>query len=458
MRYKKILIPLLIFFASAASAEIPYDKIESGNIIQNSIGLGIFNKPLPLPDGQWKITSQSVTQVPLVNSRTQESSGSVSKYDFTLLNSDPGSPLSLMAVSITEKRTNVEYVGNPCVGNGNTNQWFKSLNDNSSYSGVKGCSISGGILNFRKIITNAASSNNPWVKTHLNNLEDQADTLPDNVVTVSMQARRDKSLDIGMIFFIRQEANLTDPSYENYLKSWINGAGSALVATLKNEQASIPALKHFNKAETSNTSQGTISNQYTSPFHDAIPLKDIVIKNNFDFVDISSSNLAETLQKCIPQFNGESNYARLPPATAVSATYTSPQSSRAFVIIKSKGLCIYRSSAGFPIFAGEEFLQTVTPTGAPKEIINQWNVRIADLIAKHGVARVAYVLKDGTAYIARYWTTREKPLELKYVVQQKPLGEWEKQDLDARFIDPGLEAVMVKNVDKTGEGTKALPF
>lgn len=453
------LAPLLLAaFVAAAQAQTTYDQLETGAIVQGAVGMGVFSKAMPLPGGPWKLVSRKVIETPLINSRDKTPSGSLSSYLLTLRNLEQNSLVPLVALSITEQRSNFDQGASPCVGSNNRNQWFDDFSEKAGNGGV-GCATSTGVSNFRKMLADAATSSNAWVKNNLQALADQANSLPDNVVVVEINARRFRGKSLRVAFILRQEANLTDTAYAAHLKPWIHATGLALLAVVENDAASIAMPTPFATPESAKGLAATpINNQVQSSLAEAVALKDIRIPSHFDFVDVTAANFREVLLQCLPQFAANATATQMPPPAAVSAVYAGAQTAPLFVLKKSKGLCVHRSASNFPIFAADEFLETITPAGVADSVIDRWNQRIAELIARKGEARIAYVFGDGHASIATYWVHASQPLELHYAARPKAIGEWEQQDVDARFADPALVAVNLVNADTKGEGKKSLPY
>jgi hypothetical protein len=457
------LFPLLLaLFIPAVQAQTTYDKLEMGAVVQGAIGLGIFAKPLPLPEGQWKVMGRTVTEIPLVNSRDKSNAGSVSRYLISLKNGDQSSLLPAMIVSITDRRTNVDLGGGLCNAGNVQNQLTDSFSDRPS-TRLFGCANSLGVSNFRKLAAGASSSSNPWVKMNLAGFADDAYTLPDNVVLVDIAASRFRGQDVNVTFLLKQEGNLNDPAYANHLKPWVHAAGLSLLAVVDNNAATIALPKPFGSAISPNgvsnsNSPVQINNQVQSTFTDVIPLKAIRIQSHFDTVEVTPANFREMLLQCIPQIGTNPNAIALPPASVVNATYASASSSRIFLLKKSSGLCLYRSSTNFPIFAGDAFIATVNPVGVPDDVADRWNKQLATLVAQQGMARVAFIFNNGNAAMAKYWINPSTPLELNYTSQQKSAGEWESQELDARFSDAALTSVSLTNANTKGEGKKKFPY
>lgn len=453
---------LLTFFIPAVQAQTTYDKLDVGTVVQGAIGLGIFAKPLPLPEGRWTVMGRTVTEIPLVTSRDKTNAGSVSRYLISLKNGDQSSLLPAMMVSITDRRSNMDLGVGLCKTGNVQNQLTDAFSDRPS-THLFGCANSLGVSNFKKLAAGASSSSNSWVKINLAGFADDAHTLPDNVVVVDIAASRFRGQDLNVTFLIKQEGNLNDPAYANHLKPWVHATGLSLLAVVDNNAATITLPKPFGPSTSANGISNSnpsvqINNQVQSTFTDAIPLRTIKIQSHFDIVDITPTNFREILVQCIPQIGTTPNAITFPPESVVNSSYSSASSSRIFLLKKSSGLCLYRSSTNFPIFAGDAFIATVNPVGVPDDVADRWNKQLATLVAQQGTARVAFIFNNGQASIVKYWINPSTPLELNYTSQQKSAGEWESQELDARFSDAALTSVSLANANTKGEGKKKFPY
>lgn len=460
MRIAQFLLLSVLLLARAAQGQTHYEQLEVGAAIQGGIGLGVFTKPFPMPPGQWTVVGRKVTDIPLINSRTKEPSGSVAKYDLTLKNAQPGSMLPLMVFTVTGRLTNLDNGVRPCNPSANKNQWVDTFPDKSTAgmasAGSSVCATSVGISNFKKFVADAAVNNSAWVKSMLSPVSSEAYTLPDNAVLVSLYASRYRGYSMEVAFFVKQEGNLTDPAYANHLQPWIHAAGLSLLAVVENNATTFSLPTPFPGA--TRGVSAVIDNRVQSTLADATPVGDVQIRKKFDLVEVRPDNLRTVLLNCIPQMAKSINTIEAPPPSVVSAVYKAGGSSRTFIVKKTQGLCLQTSSSNFPIFAAEAFQGTVKPVGVSDEVVEDWFMQIAGFVARQGSANVAYQYNNQNALAVRYWVDASAPLVIRYSTQLKGSGDWDRAQFDAVFSDPAMTTVASSNLNARNEGKKDLPF
>ncbi|MDZ7921184.1 hypothetical protein [Rhodoferax sp.] len=451
---------IVVLLAQAAQAQTHYEQLEVGKIVQGAIGLGMFSKPYPLPAGQWMLRGRNVQNIPLVNSKTREPSGSVSKYVLTLRNTESESMLPLIVVSFTERRSTLDGGVKPCNLSTNKNDWVDNFSDRpaSEYSSVGSfvCANSSGVSNFKKLVAEAGSHSNAWVKSILAPVAADANALPDNVVMVNIWASRYRAQTLETVYFVKQEGNLADPEYARHLKPWVHTTGQNLLAVVENKEGTVNVPGRFAGAESG--TPVVIDNSVLSTFADAVPADAIRIPKQFDLVDVRPDNFRSVLLSCLPQLGKNVDSFELPPANVVSATYKAANSSRTFVLKNSVGVCLQSSVTKYPIFAADTFLDTVRPWGISDEVATDWNAQIARLMAIRGNIQVAYQYPNQGAMTAKFWMDYSNPLMIRYTTQFKAQGDWAPQSFDLVFRDPSLIYVIPMKVNAKGEGKKDLPF
>lgn len=448
----------VLVLAQSAFAQTHYEQLEVGTTVQGGIGLGVFSKPYPLPPGQWIVAGRTVREIPLVSSLSKEPSGSVSRYDLTLKNAQPGSMLPLVVVSITGRLTNLSLGNKPCNPSVDKNKWVDTLTERSAgAAGVVGCAVTFGISNFKKYVADAGVNDNAWMRAVLSPLSGEAYTLPDNALMVSVSAGRFRGHNIEGAFFVRQEGNLFDPAYAQHMKPWVHATGLSLMAVVDNNAATLELPTPF-PAAMAGDKPVAIDNRAMSAFSDVVPVGNLQIQKRFDLVEVGPNNFKSVLLNCIPEFSRNIDAIQLPPPAVQHAIYKAGGVSRQFILKKTVGLCLRSSSANFPVFAAEAFLDTVKPQGVSEEVVEAWNMQIAALIARQGRANVAYQYGNHSALLVKYWVDAANPLPIRYTTQYKAAGEWDRQVQEAVFADPALVAVASVNVNAQGEGKKDLPF
>jgi hypothetical protein len=186
------------------------------------------------------------------------------------------------------------------------------------------------------------------------------------------------------------------------------------------------------------------ANKTFAPPTDFVPNNQIVITSKFKLITISKDNFFYEANKCVQSYN--------PDATAVRKTLEKfpsndilgvghVRSSKTFILYQTRGFCLERSAANFPIFAAEAIDKTVNPIGASPAITDNWYKQIAMLIATKGIAKIAYTFSNGNAFIATYWVESTKTTSLQYSSEFKKAGTWEKEVFDRKFSHPTATSV-----------------
>lgn len=180
------------------------------------------------------------------------------------------------------------------------------------------------------------------------------------------------------------------------------------------------------------------------PPEDYVPMAQVQIASRFTVIPVTRDNVDQEARKCIPKLPlGGAATARL--ADRVSSTDTTAlrhtSSANYFVVMQSSAVCIQQSSEKFPIFAAEAFFATVNPTGVPPDITDGWYRQLAMLLAKQGVAKVAYVYSNGNATLASYWFSGNSSVSLLYSSEFRKKGAWETERFDTQFSHPTIAGV-----------------
>lgn len=186
------------------------------------------------------------------------------------------------------------------------------------------------------------------------------------------------------------------------------------------------------------------------PPADAVPILKIKIPARFEPIELTADTLRSEVQKCVTT---ESPDASLPvnvtanfPDDTVTHVFSHPGSASQFVLSGSTGLCLRKSVTGYPIFAAEAFINTISPIGIPADVQEGWNQKLATIIAIQGKARVAYVFNNGAGIVARYWV-ETRPFHVLHYVSEgfKKKEVLELESLDERFSHPALRGVSTTN-------------
>lgn len=450
---------IVLLLAQAAQAQTHYEQLEVGTTVQGGIGLGMFSKPYPLPPGSWVVAGRTIHAIPLISSQSREPAGSVSRYDLTLKNAQPGGMLPLMVVSITGRLTNLNLGTKPCTPSVDKNKWVDTLTERSAPTsvGTQGCAVTVGISNFKKYVADAGTNDSAWIRAALSPMSPEAFTLPDNALMVSVAAGRFRGHNIEGAFFVRQEGNLSDPAYARHVQPWVRATGLSLMTVVDNNTATLELPTPFAGAATDGKPI-VIDNRPISTLSAVVPVDNLQVQKKFDLVEVSPDNFKAVLLNCIPEFASNIASTQFPPAAVQHATYRVGGVSRQFILKKTVGLCLQSSSANFPIFAAEAFGGTVTPVGVSDDVVSDWNAQIARWVATKGSAYVAYLYPNQAVMAVKYWMDASNPIVIRYATEFKAQGNWAPQAFDAVFADPGMTAVKSNNVNAKGEGKKDLPF
>jgi hypothetical protein len=460
MKLKSLVALALACIVGVARAQDDYDNIAVGATVHHSIGLGFLAKPLPLPEGQWKLVARNVIAVPLTSSTrnglNSESAGTMPRHILTFKNSDPNSILPVVVLSIFGRLTNLVQSAINCPAPSNT-EWVDAV----TIAGLPPiCARTVTTNAFRSMAAQGPRSSNSWVKAHLDGLSEDAGTLPNNVTIVDVAGIFHRGFSIKQTYFLKQEGNLNDPAYADYLKPWIHEMALTVGATLPTEASVVMLPKNFTSASPVVSGGGTGVAVANSALAGAVALKDIKITSHFDFTEVSSINFRDALFACIPNYATKPSNVPLPESMpkAFNSSYTNTVAAPIFLLKGNQGLCLNRSVFGFPIFAADSFLLTDNPVGVPSSVADLWYQKIAENVAKQGSARVMYVFKNKNAIMVRYWVDPSKPIEINYQSEFKKVGGWEPKDVDFVFENEGLNSVTAAVANESGYGKKTFPY
>ncbi len=318
------------------------------------------------------------------------------------------------------------------------------------------CANSSGVSNFKKLVAEAGSHSNAWVKSILAPVAADANALPDNVVMVNIWASRYRAQTLETVYFVKQQGNLADPAYAQHLKPWVHTTGQNLLAVVENKESAVSLPASFPGAQ--NGMPLSNDNRLQVKPEDAVPADAIRIARHFDLVDVRPDNFRTALLTCIPQLGKSVDSFELPPVNVVSAVYRAGNLSHLFVLKKTVGACLQSSASNYPIFAADAYLGTVKPLGVSDDVLADWNAQIARLVAIRGTAYVAYQYPNQDAMAVKFWMDTSNPIMIRYNTQFKTQGDWNPRAFDMVFTDPGLTVVTPLNVDAKGLGKKDVPL
>lgn len=231
------LLLLAVVLATSCSLAFPqtdHEKIEIGTVLNSGIGIGSFVKPIPLPDGDWRVVSKRVEDVTIqtwsVGTRPTP------RVWLTLKNDRPNPMLIAMVVSFTPDATNVH--------NWRSEKCEKSdpkvLTDDFGTppdSMLVLCTRAYSRVGFKGTLAKVAESKNNWWRTNLSSLAPYMEEFPDKVLWVDLFGKKFRGASIWFSFFIKREGEVASPDYAQYVKDWMHAAGESLGKALGNDHA-----------------------------------------------------------------------------------------------------------------------------------------------------------------------------------------------------------------------------
>src|SRR5664279_4718842 len=215
-------------------AQTEFEKIEVGTLLTKAgIKLGVFGKPIPLPDGEWQVVNKRIDEIPLTSNR-----GSVppaKNVVLTLKNSNASeSPIFAIVMSFTPDPVQIRY-GNSKCANTNTSAMVDDFGLTPDSMGFV-CGTAWSLSKFKNRVAKTAESTSKWDKDNLTALSAYPEDIPDNVLQVGIWGNQDKGRMMSFYFFIKRDGDYrTDPNYAQYAKDWMHGAGMSLSSILKND-------------------------------------------------------------------------------------------------------------------------------------------------------------------------------------------------------------------------------
>lgn len=192
---------------------------------------------------------------------------------------------------------------------------------------------------------------------------------------------------------------------------------------------------------------------------DYVPIDEVVIQQKFDGINLNPENLFFEMSRCVPQLSVTSKnslniYRDFPTKSLHVLGHKS--SGNLFLVKGVSGLCLKQSSEKFPVFAAEAFYETINPKGVPPDVVDTWYRQLAQLIARKGMAKIAYTYTNGNAAIASYWVESNPKSTLFYSSVFKRAGQWESESVDATFAHPSLTSITETKRGKSTEKSYVL--
>lgn len=226
--------------STTSHAQVAYDKIEVGTTLTASgIALGLFSKPIPLPEGQWEVVSKHEEALSLTGGRS-DSPGTTPRVSLTLRNLDrQGGPLFAMALNFTPNSLPINWGNQPCTTD-NPVGLVDDFGLNASAM-LFACARGDAIANFRQLLASAPNHPNSWVKSTLASLTPYASDFPVSAVLVNVYGNKFRGKSMGITFLLRADANLdASLAYRSHLQGWIHETGTRWMKLLDNEATPLP--------------------------------------------------------------------------------------------------------------------------------------------------------------------------------------------------------------------------
>lgn len=226
--------------STASHAQVAYDRIEVGTTLTASgIALGLFLKPIPLPEGQWEVVHKQEEALTLTGGRS-DSPGTTPRVSLTLRNLDrQASPLFAIALHFTPNSLPINWSNQACTTDnplGLVDDF--GLNANAM---LFACARGDQITNFRQLLANASNHPNNWVKSTLASLTPYARDLPTSAVLINVQGNKFRGKSMGVTFLLRADASLdADLAYRSHLQGWMHETGIRWMKVLDNETTLLP--------------------------------------------------------------------------------------------------------------------------------------------------------------------------------------------------------------------------
>jgi len=232
-----LLAGLIAIFSASAIAQTEFEKIDVGTVLTKAgIKLGVFAKPIPLPEGEWKVVSKRIEELQLT--RGDHTSTSPAKRIWLTLknNQASASPIFAIVMHFTPEAFNINWGNRKC-----ENTKSNALVDDFSLSPdsvTYVCGTAWSLSSYKKRVASASESTSNWDKNNLVALSTYAEDIPDKVLEVSFYANQYRGRNMGFSFLMKREGDFqTDPAYAQYVKDWTHAAGLSLMSVLKNDAA-----------------------------------------------------------------------------------------------------------------------------------------------------------------------------------------------------------------------------
>jgi hypothetical protein len=241
-------IRIAIFLLAAASfvsayAQTNYEKIEIGSIVQSSIGIGTFVKPIPIPPGEWLLVSKYIDEKNLTSNKGD--SVKLTYVWMTLKNNKIESgPISAFVLSFTPDSSNINYVNGKCESS-NQKVLVDDFGTNPN-SLLYLCGNTNAWPSFKKTLSSASGNTNSWFKNNFTALAAYSAEMPDEILMRTVTGNKFKGRSVSYTFVTRRDGVFpSDPAYAKYATDWTHSDGLTLNSVLNNNDAKFSTPESF---------------------------------------------------------------------------------------------------------------------------------------------------------------------------------------------------------------------
>lgn len=232
---------LALATASVVFAQNSYDQIQVGTVLRGGIGLGVFQKPLPLPDGEWLVVANRPDVLPLARGVDATSTPLIT---LTLKSLTPENPIFSFVVSFTPDTTPVEWQNNKCESADSSVLVDDLGTTPGSFTFL--CVQARAVNRFKNIVAAAPGNSNAWIKNNLSSLSQYSQEIPDDTLWVAVYGSRHRGRSVSYTFFLKRESDIqSNASYAKFVKDWMNPTGKELGQFLESKDASIKSIRNF---------------------------------------------------------------------------------------------------------------------------------------------------------------------------------------------------------------------
>lgn len=230
-------VATLAVSCGSISAQVAYEAIEVGTTLnQSGIALGIFVKPIPLPQGTWQVKAKRVDQLSLRGGRS-DSPSSTPRVALWLKNTESSTaPIAGIIMTFTPDSVPISWGNNKCASPDT-----KPIVDDFGFDAnamLYACAYGDNWSKFRNVLATAPDSKNDWIKSNMSAFTPDANDFPDDTVQFAISSNKFRGKNMAFRFILRREGDfVNDSAYRDYLKAWAHSAGLTLTNVLNNDAA-----------------------------------------------------------------------------------------------------------------------------------------------------------------------------------------------------------------------------